>query len=415
MCRITAVVRKNYEGNLYSLPDMLIDILLNLSEKQHRDGFGMFLAGNNTIYKKAEPCNKVVNTPDFVQWLSENSVDNGPILAHVRQSTFAKAWNAPDSTAHPFQSGNLTLVHNGHLVNALTVRDKYKIPLTVVVDSEIFLEVLRIKSNGNPLDLKVIQETVNEFIGPFVIFVHEDIPERADGFWILMGKDRSMHYYETDNSYIFCTENGIVDIINRNLARESSLTGRDYHPISKVFKLDQDHLYRAEFSGVFKHGELKSVAEVEKPAPKVIAPAVFGEKQTSAMVAVEEVSVRSLCARVNKRLEILVKFDFLENELDDFLECLSPLLPNDSYLLNLEELKLFEGFLITLENNNKFNFVSADNVKKREIWDKISEIDEKPEMACSVLSRTFESPYLINSVQVLQECMNLLYAEEEPA
>jgi hypothetical protein len=391
---------------------MLIDILLSLSKNQHRDGFGMFLAGNNTIYKKSTSCDKVVNTPDFVQWLSENSVDNGPILTHVRQSTFAKAWNAPDSTAHPFQAGNLTLVHNGHLVNALTVRDKYKIPLTITVDSEIFLKVLEIKAGGKPLEHKVIQETVNEFIGPFVIFIHENIPERTDGFWILMGKDRNMHYYETDNSFIFCTESGVVDIINRNLARESSLAGGDYHPIDKFYKLGQDQLYRIEINGLHKFGELKSIAEVEKTIPKVTALAVFGEKPTSVMGTVEEISISSLCARVSKRLEILAKFNFLENELDDFLECLSPLLPNDSYLLTFEELKLFEGFLVVLENDNKFNFVSDDNDKKREIWDKLSETEEKPGISCNIVSKTYESPYLINSVQVLQECLNLLCLEE---
>ena len=404
MCRIAAVVHRTKTCAKYA-PNLLIDIELKSSEKQHRDGFGIMC--NNKVYKKSDPCSDVVNTSDFVNWL--NTVNTGfmPVLCHARQATVGRSYFAAkrDDFAHPFCLDHFTLVHNGHFINSVDVKKKFDIPEYVVVDSEMFLWVLNKIANGNHLNLDIIQKTIDEFIGPFVIFIYDDRPELEGGFWILMGEERSMHFFETKDLYIFCTESTVKDIINRTLARLSTENlNFEYHPVSNMFKLDQSTLYRMEPNGLFKYGSLKTRVEYPKVAVDVKGVSL---RESSSATVTDVTNISEICLKVSLRNEILVKFNLTEEMLNDALKVLSPLLPIDSFSLSLDELKILYDFLLDLEIQYS-GFKSFLNIEKIEVWEKINELILHPEQACFSVSENFEVPYWINDLDVLYDCLEKL-------
>lgn len=413
MCRISVGVPKENTNGTLMLADLLVDTSIFMSDRLNRDGFGIYLSNVGatdeylpSMYKKAKACGDVINTDDFLDWLEENNSGFGPIICHVRQATYGKGNLLNDAFAHPFQHENLTLVHNGHLLNADAVRDRLKIPSNIVVDSEIFLRALLIMANGKPLDLNIIQKTVDLFVGPFVFVIHET---GSDSVWLIIGKSRTLHYYDSDNFGVVLTDAGYSWLLTRGVNRTWYWNGLPNNHFEIAKKLEQDFVYKLTPRGLEKVGTIESVEDYPKPVvvqkPVGVGQQLPAPKSNGRTDPVtEEDSAFNLAKtrlEIEARNKLLIDFGFSQSEIELLLSELENLLPDDFYALELEHIELIRGFMESL------GVKPEDNLRKTQIWlDVVKLITLEPgkslvELAKEVMPNLL-IPYKLNTIGMLE-------------
>jgi predicted glutamine amidotransferase len=365
MCRITIGCANGFSAPY--LLEGLIDIAWDMSVKANRDGFGVYISNvgsdqPSAMYKKAKPCGDVVLTQDYWKWQNANNTGFGPYITHVRQATTGKSNLLNDAYAHPYILDNMTLVHNGHLINADEVRKNLGIDEKIVIDSEIFLHALHQVADGKPLDLEAIQKTVNMFYGPFVFVVHE---QNSPDVWLIVGKSRTLHHYAHPDYTVVITETGYANALTRAIYRNSFAYDMEYHPFDYGRKLNQDTVFKLNEDGLQKVGEIKS----EEDLPKLVQ--VVKQEQSALpepkSTGTNTIEIDEVMANIEKRRRICKSYGITEVELGEVCAELYPLVTMNIYALTDEYLDLLDGFFRSLK-------MSEDDTSKRFfIWRRIQE------------------------------------------
>lgn len=415
MCRISVGRSNHVEVATPYLANLLIDTSLSMSDKLNKDGFGIFLANDNepAMYKKAKPCSEIVVTQDFNQWLWANNKGFGPVICHVRQATTGKGLMYNDNYAHPFLHEGLALVHNGHLFNAESVRNEQNLSQDLSVDSEIFLHALHKFSGGGNLTQEVIQNTVNQFIGPFVFVVYEYNTQLT---WIITGKSRTLHFYKSPDFSVILTEAGYSNYLTRSLNRYGFLEGFKYSSFEAGVKLPDDHIFVFNDDGLNEVGTITSKEDYPKvlKAPVVTKPVTARHADTDGFVS-DTIRLTDIRENISVRNGILRKYNMNLGDLKLLLEELSIVFSDNCYSITTEQWKIIDEFLGTLP-------IDPKDYTKHSIWWDIKQAcgrvtgDDSEEATYTLLCSwniEFIKPYMLNSKQVLIDLLERLKSTKE--
>ncbi len=417
MCRIAVGVAKStIEYTTPFLVDSLLDACLQMSDRSNRDGTGVYLTNagvdgyTRTWFKRARPCSEFVLMPEFKSWLTNNYSGSGPVICHVRQATTGKGNWTEDANAHPFVLDNLALVHNGHLLNADDIRDSMGLDKRLTVDSEIWLHALRKISDGKPLDIPIIQETVDHFIGPFVFVVHEI---DQDFVWLIIGKSRTLFRYDSPDYSVVLTEAGNTGLLTRAFGRYSFLEGIPDTDFRTGEKLLQDTVYKLSERGIEVVGNIHSVEEYPKVKALPRVSTVQSATRTGATQSANTTSIVTCPSTINLtevRSDIAARDSFLDAynlgsvDLEMLLEQLSPVFPDSMYELTVDDLVFLTGFFehlgVKLEHSQEK--LHLWNIFKQVIGFKpLSEAESVPYGEAKTLAKNFLCPYMLNPLQTL--------------
>lgn len=145
-----------------------------------------------TVYKRA------LSAPDFLQLtkakdlIGNNTVYNF-MLGHNRAATRGRV---EDNTAHPFQIGAITMVHNGTITNHRQLKDGNKF----TVDSEAI---------ANSIAAVGPEETIEKIDGAFALVWHDADDDTIN---IIRNKERPLWLgiSEDEDSVYFCSEGSML-------------------------------------------------------------------------------------------------------------------------------------------------------------------------------------------------------------
>lgn len=173
----------------------------------YTDGLrGLHSTGVATLTKDFEPqvYKKALNASDFLQLSTTDKVLDKygtkiMMLGHNRHATMG---SLIDDNAHPFQHGNITMVHNGSLKNQWRLEDNAQFP----VDSETITH--NINKNG-------VDWTIPKLNGAFSL-VWYDASNHTLNF--IRNAERPMHYAVLNkSSFIFGSESLMLEwLADRN-------------------------------------------------------------------------------------------------------------------------------------------------------------------------------------------------------
>jgi len=146
----------------------------------HDDGFGFMYEGK---FRKTEIEARKIN--NFGDYLNEYVKSNRPIFSHIRQATAGVT--VSKDNAHPFESEDFILMHNGTLVKGgdkkpvvtaykkyNSVTKKYDEPEEIESDSKVFLEHLQssFDASRDKNFVDVFNEAMSKFWGKFAFLIY---------------------------------------------------------------------------------------------------------------------------------------------------------------------------------------------------------------------------------------------------
>jgi len=197
MCGLVSVIAKGKFG-LFPKDVKIFAELLLVGQLRGSDGTGVFFdtALGDISYRKAP-----VPSPDFIRMegfddlVTKWTKDSSFIVGHNR---FATKGNIIHADTHPFSEGDITLVHNGTLINHKELKD-------VTVDSHAICH--HINENG-------IDSTLKTMNGAFALIFHD---KKNNSLNIIRNTERTLYLIETDSLWILCSEQEMgVWICTRN-------------------------------------------------------------------------------------------------------------------------------------------------------------------------------------------------------
>jgi len=138
--------------------------LLEVASFRGKDATGVAVVKIADIEKPALVYKKAMKAADFIDLhhyrkMETHFDDYGFVIGHARSST-SDGWNMADANAHPFQSGAITLTHNGTIRNAKLLDSCIDHP----VDSAHVAAAL---------ELYDTREVLEKLIGPFALVWHD--------------------------------------------------------------------------------------------------------------------------------------------------------------------------------------------------------------------------------------------------
>ena len=161
----------------FSLP--IIKVLLwHNSQTRGKDATGIFTPKSGII-------KDVVEAKEFFKNEQLNKVVEfeSPVLAHVRKATVGNAKD-PDS-AHPWDFGNIIMMHNGTLDNYKELAAKYNIE-KYTVDSQVLGQAISKNfTDGKPF------KVLNEYSGAAAVIVYH---KERDSIFVYRDEDRTLFY-----------------------------------------------------------------------------------------------------------------------------------------------------------------------------------------------------------------------------
>jgi predicted glutamine amidotransferase len=221
MCELSLIDLGNRKAN-----GVLATIMMRENSRlQNKDGCGTFNA-HRGVLRSAKPAYSLLNLSEAFVELDGKSIDDGPILCHVRAASLTLANKLLTfEHAHPFQSDHYVFAHNGTLTfKSKEKEDAYKDK--EVIDSEMFLDQLEKCYTGNVYEDLVT--TMDLFRGKFAFLIYH-IPEGK--YYVVRGKTASLHYWEVATNGV----PGIVINTEKDHMESEMVTGRN---ILKIFGMD---------------------------------------------------------------------------------------------------------------------------------------------------------------------------------
>lgn len=189
-------------------------------------------------------------------------------IFHTRKAA-GRHWKKGTTTAHPFYSDKIAIIHNGVIRNDADLEKFYKVKIDV--DSAIIPNVFDTYTDDNgELDLKSISET---FIGEFAIAA---LPKFRDELYILCNNERPVHisYNVVGRILYFASEYKFIqpnfDFKYYEEIEELGISFKQY----KTFNCEADLLHYSIEEPTFltisdsgiKRGEFKTQTQVQSAA-----------------------------------------------------------------------------------------------------------------------------------------------------
>lgn len=188
MCQLTFVDLGTVNLNRLALSTYGV---LN-SRTINNDGVGIFQfqkkTNEYTIFKTHLAPINITNWGDNVK---ETIETKDPAFMHVRNATYFGTSNTKivsDSKAHPFESKEFVLAHNGTL-ELRYLADERKYEKDELIDTEIFVKVLSKEFKGITFS-DALKKTMKKFYGKFAFLIFE---KGSKDYYIVRGKEKVLH------------------------------------------------------------------------------------------------------------------------------------------------------------------------------------------------------------------------------
>jgi predicted glutamine amidotransferase len=221
-------------------------ILLANTRTDHKDGFGIYVPGNNKIIRDGGNPWEISFTESLY-----NTIDNKFFMAHVRKASNRTMLGK--DFAHPFVSKSFIFAHNGTL--DLQVGN---IPVNTL-DSYHFLTVLESKYNGNIVES--LNTAMAEFEGKFAFVIFERLKKEM---YVVRGRTALLYRCdisteEKNLGYIINTEFESIKNIKQMFSSFSGMVLKETIPslieMESIFSLSSN-------------GELTKLGTIKENEPK---------------------------------------------------------------------------------------------------------------------------------------------------
>lgn len=236
MCGIFGVITKkdsNYEAKLLK---RVLNNLAELSESRGKDSSGICFRNDNfkryEILKSNQQITGLMQTKDYKgisEEFFENYKDNRQLITFGHSRLVTNGSQLDSNNNQPVVKDDIIAIHNGIIVNAESLWDKFGLKRDFEIDSEVMLSLIkhfRSTSNLNSIEaLKEVAAEVNGTVSTCILF--QKLNEA------LLYTNNGSLYYATNNTDIlfFASERYIIE----KVVKENKL-------IEKIPDLKINHL-----------------------------------------------------------------------------------------------------------------------------------------------------------------------------
>ena len=218
----------------------------------HNDGFGFMYQGK---FNKTKLAANIIN--NMGDWMQNIVNSNYPVFAHIRQASAGIP--VTDENAHPFESKDFLLMHNGTLTKAGEKRPyaynsrvwnsqkkdyEYAGP-ELVSDSKQFLEVLQKEYEKDSNFVNAFNKAMGGFWGKFAFLIYV---KKEKTYYAIRGKSATLFisYLKDRSGFILNTERSnlveislMLDNINQIIRKERLvLLEPEFFELNTIWKLD---------------------------------------------------------------------------------------------------------------------------------------------------------------------------------
>lgn len=212
MCQLTLIDTKD----ILAKQILLYIQMEENSRLQNKDGCG-FYTPTVPIFKSKHACSLLLNFGLFTKNLTQR-----PVIGHVRNASQIAITDKKidEEHAHPFETKNFILAHNGTLQFTEENTELNKLYKdTNLIDSQIFLEELE-KKNGFETSVALV-DTMKMFRGKFALLIYS---KKEDKFYVAKGKTAPLFRFDFningEKGFIINTEK---DSLERAVLRSLNL------------------------------------------------------------------------------------------------------------------------------------------------------------------------------------------------
>lgn len=175
------------------------------------DSTGVFAVGHEPLYKDGSAfyCKNALTGSEFVDskeyW--EHMYDTKEYRAVVGHNRAATVGKVDTDSAHPFQVGNITLVHNGTLTSANVLPSPMSSLDGVTVDSHAIAHNLNTHS---------VEEVVENLYGAFALVWHD---ARDDSMNVVRNTKRPLHFAlgQSGKTLFFMSEGEMLHLLDKRI------------------------------------------------------------------------------------------------------------------------------------------------------------------------------------------------------
>lgn len=197
MCGIVGMISKHPSG-FYMKDAALLDQMLYADALRGDDSTGLFgvtTEGNVHLLKEAS-CSTIFMADKKYDEFQRTMISNMKfVVGHNRSSTKG---SITDKNAHPFNEGDITLVHNGTLWSHKHLKD-------VDVDSHAICHIINERG---------AQQALNDILGAYALVWYDN---KDQSLYLARNKERPLHILETDTIYYIASEiNMLYWLLSRN-------------------------------------------------------------------------------------------------------------------------------------------------------------------------------------------------------
>ena len=279
MCQLIFVHLNNKNMNLITTELLAI----RGANGVHDDGTGYMYQGKWN--KSAMAADSITN---LGEWMLHDVVGAYPIACHVRQATYGIA--VSKENAHPFESKDYILMHNGTLIKAgekkivsqakswnTKIRDWEGGTDDVESDSKVFLEALQENTSKGKSFVDIFNETMSGFWGKFAFIIYH---KKEKTYYVIKGK--------TAGLFIQCLkdEDGFIINTDKENLNKLHLTISDINQVINKTRLEFNAPMELEDNTIYKldDKELVDVGKCKENIERDFAPAVEEKPKTNAIV-----------------------------------------------------------------------------------------------------------------------------------
>lgn len=267
---------------------------------------------------------------------------------HVRRAS-ANSKKFGTDYAHPFEEEDLVLLHNGALHKGSSDTSNSAIFNDgKIIDSQMFLKVLKKAKGDNKLTLKHVNEAMEKFYGTFAFIIRDEL--QKDRIFFIRGKSKPLHFAEliVDDKVVGIVVNTHLKQLNLWLSIcKSALLSAGVVLTHKVYLLKEESMFDYVY-GSYKVARLGDVREYEGYRSTVYTPQTSSKPPQSPLPqstgVKPSVVVPDAGTNVHVTSEIL---GYVERglELEDICVIAYMLFGKDLYSLRSEEFETLSTFL----------------------------------------------------------------------
>lgn len=381
MCQLSLVASNDPIINRTILYGLLVSNSIS-----NKDGTGWYNPTNKTIFKVKEEAGLIRGRLSASLAPEKSEV----LLGHVRNASFTlgKGRIVSDDKAHPFQSANFILFHNGGIERKVCTYHKEEADM---IDTEIFLNELEKDYEKEKDFVKCINITMSKFQGKFAFMI-----AHGDDIYVIRGKTADLYHAD-----IVLGGELIGEIVNTSdTTADKALADITYYytlwganlEFSKFALLEKESIYKLEGLRLTRIADIK---ENDKPVYNYTA----YNQQVSRRWDSSLPKVKIPLTIVDRLYNYICEMGFTIEELDRIFE-----LSTNCGILQCSEEDINKDVFPVLEEFQK-RFNSNRKIKRQ--WEDLKKLylDQRPIELYSYLGIQF--PYF------LQQGFGKILAEEQ--